>query len=228
MTHPVVFFSNRVGPTVQCLLIDQFQRLRDGDRFWYENPSTFSANQLSQIKQASLSRIICDNGDDIQRIYPNVFTFNNASVLVSCDTEIGQMSLIPWKEFRDCQSPPPPTSSSSSRVRRSSSQSEMADHLDPNEERIEGLELELSSIKRRMARMYKSMTRLSVQQKLNHGIRKSKQDNDATVREYVCIDNQGFLKKENEKWTHRESHPGGSCAHCICKHHQIHCQIAKC
>lgn len=168
MTHPVVFFSNRVGPTVQCLLIDQFQRLRDGDRFWYENPSTFSANQLSQIKQASLSRIICDNGDDIQRIYPNVFTFNNASVLVSCDTEIGQMSLIPWKEFRDCQSPPPPTSSSSSRVRRSSSQSEMADHLDPNEERIEGLELELSSIKRRMARMYKSMTRISAKQKLKY------------------------------------------------------------
>ena len=63
---------------------------------------------------------------------------------------------------------------------------------------------------------------------LNHSIRKSKQDDDATVREFVCIDNQGFLKKENEKWTHRESRPGGSCAHCICENHQIHCQIAKC
>ena len=80
----VIPFFQRVGPTVQCLLIDQFRRLRDGDRFWYENPSTFSANQLAQIKQSSLSRIICDNADDIQRIYPNIFAFNNASLLQRC------------------------------------------------------------------------------------------------------------------------------------------------
>ena len=41
--------GGRVGPTVSCLLIDQFRRLRDGDRFWYESPSVFTPGQLSQV-----------------------------------------------------------------------------------------------------------------------------------------------------------------------------------
>ena len=38
-----------VGPTIGCLLGIQFQKLRQGDRFWYENdlpPSAFNAGNL--------------------------------------------------------------------------------------------------------------------------------------------------------------------------------------
>ena len=58
--------GGRVGPTTQCLLVEQFRRLRDGDRFWFENPSVFTSAQLAQVKQVTLSRIICDNADDIR------------------------------------------------------------------------------------------------------------------------------------------------------------------
>ena len=43
--------GSRLGPTFTCLIGLQFKRLRDGDRFWYENPSQFSSDQLTQIKE---------------------------------------------------------------------------------------------------------------------------------------------------------------------------------
>ncbi|MPC16087.1 Peroxidasin [Portunus trituberculatus] len=63
----------RVGPTFLCLLVDQFRRLRAGDRFWYENPNIFKREQLQQIKQSTLGRVMCDNGDNIQDVTVDVF-----------------------------------------------------------------------------------------------------------------------------------------------------------
>ena len=51
--------SAKVGPTFQCLIADQFRRLRDGDRFFYER--SLSDDQLRQVRKASLARLLCDN-----------------------------------------------------------------------------------------------------------------------------------------------------------------------
>ena len=64
-----------VGPTFACLIGEQFSHVRKGDRFWYENegwPSQFTPEQLKEIRKAKLSRLLCDNSDDIQTIqlYP--------------------------------------------------------------------------------------------------------------------------------------------------------------
>lgn len=65
--------GGKVGPLFSCLLLEQFKRLRDGDRFWFENPNVFKPEQLAQIKKTSLARILCDNGDNIDTIGENVF-----------------------------------------------------------------------------------------------------------------------------------------------------------
>ena len=60
-----------VGETLQAIITDQFRRLRDGDRFWYENDPYFLANPelLDQTRRTTLANIIRCNtpiGHDIQ------------------------------------------------------------------------------------------------------------------------------------------------------------------
>ncbi|XP_071807106.1 peroxidasin homolog isoform X2 [Asterias amurensis] len=61
-----------LGPMFTCILAKQMRRLRAGDRFWYENPGTFEPDQLTQIKQFTLARVICDNSE-IKRIPEEIF-----------------------------------------------------------------------------------------------------------------------------------------------------------
>ncbi|XP_022903530.2 peroxidasin [Onthophagus taurus] len=94
----------KVGPLFRCLLIEQFRRLRDGDRFYYENPSTFKPEQLTQIKQYSLARVLCDTGDNITKITHNVFILpGKQGGYVDCN-EINKVDLRMWSECcSDCR-----------------------------------------------------------------------------------------------------------------------------
>ncbi|XP_017771025.1 PREDICTED: peroxidasin homolog [Nicrophorus vespilloides] len=87
-----------LGPTVTCLLLDQFVRLKRGDRFWYENPSVFTPMQLQQIRKASLARIICDNSDNVRSVQPEVMKRGTGSnKAVDCGY-IDQPDFNHWKE----------------------------------------------------------------------------------------------------------------------------------
>jgi peroxidase len=48
-----------VGPTLRAIISDQFERLRDGDRFWYQK--AFSGKLLNEIESTSLTDIIKRN-----------------------------------------------------------------------------------------------------------------------------------------------------------------------
>ena len=60
-----------VGPTFHAILKDQFERLRDGDRFWYE--SYLPKNLVRLVNQQTLSRIIRRNTDIGDELPSNVF-----------------------------------------------------------------------------------------------------------------------------------------------------------
>ncbi|KAG7159967.1 Chorion peroxidase-like 3 [Homarus americanus] len=92
-----------VGPTFGCLIGRQFHYLRRGDRYWYENdlpPSSFTKEQLYELRKVSLARIICDNTDNLQYIQPKVMleadSFLNAQM--SCQGKnIKSVDLKKWK-----------------------------------------------------------------------------------------------------------------------------------
>jgi Ca2+-binding RTX toxin-like protein len=60
-----------VGETFQTIMTMQFEALRDGDRFWFENQG-FDAKTLAQIKDTTLADVILRN-TDTQHIQDDVF-----------------------------------------------------------------------------------------------------------------------------------------------------------
>ena len=69
---PDAFF----GSVFACIFGITFSNVRNGDRFWYEKPGVFTQAQLAEIKKGTLSRVICDNSDNIQEIQPDAFLGN--------------------------------------------------------------------------------------------------------------------------------------------------------
>lgn len=59
-----------LGPTFQCIQRIQFERLRDGDRFWYEKPYYFTRPQLDEINKMTLAKVLCNTLADIVSIQP--------------------------------------------------------------------------------------------------------------------------------------------------------------
>lgn len=64
-----------VGPSFLRILTEQFYRSRVGDRFWFENSGQlgFTLEQLREIRKSSISRLLCDNGHQIQTMQPRGF-----------------------------------------------------------------------------------------------------------------------------------------------------------
>lgn len=95
-----------VGETFHAIITDQFRRLRDGDRFWFENDPCFRSNPelLADVRSTTLADIIRRNtmiGDEIP---DNVFGGPRPRIKVAA--EAGSIEEGAPAEFRLIRSGP--------------------------------------------------------------------------------------------------------------------------
>nr|CAD7568072.1 unnamed protein product [Timema californicum] len=100
-----------LGPTVSCLITDQFLRLKFGDRFWYETPQQPQAftpgkyskhvnndRQLDEIRKTTLAGLICDTSDSVEQLQPYVMRSTKSdNTPVKCSS-VPRPNLSLWKE----------------------------------------------------------------------------------------------------------------------------------
>ena len=96
-----------LGPVFKCIIGDQFARLKKGDRFFYDLGNdqniAFTLPQLEEVRKTSMSRIICDNTDELDSIQPLAFELptSRANAMRSCkENSIPRVNL---EVFRDTQ-----------------------------------------------------------------------------------------------------------------------------
>lgn len=90
--------GSALGAVTACIFAITFNRLRSGDRFFYENTdpnlSLFTAEQLAQIRLTSFARIICDN-TNIQEVQLNPFLQSTPEGRSACSVLPG-IDFTPW------------------------------------------------------------------------------------------------------------------------------------
>ena len=74
-----------------------------GDRYWYENdipPSSFTKEQLNEIRKVKLAQVICENIPSIDFVQPNAFLesdpFLNALMPCRGETILHTLNLNAW------------------------------------------------------------------------------------------------------------------------------------
>uniref|UniRef100_A0AC35U6B6 ShKT domain-containing protein n=1 Tax=Rhabditophanes sp. KR3021 TaxID=114890 RepID=A0AC35U6B6_9BILA len=85
------------GPTLLCIVGNQFKNLRNGDRFFYQNPKTFTVAQQAEIEKMTIARLLCNSGDAIKAVPVRAFSKVHAEDLVNCNT-IPNAVFDAWKE----------------------------------------------------------------------------------------------------------------------------------
>ncbi len=89
-----------VGPTHRAVIIDQFVRLRDGDRFWYENRQ-FSPAEVAALEATRLSDILGRNSGE-GRLQSNVF-FATDLAATACPADFNCDGAVTVADFEAFQ-----------------------------------------------------------------------------------------------------------------------------
>ena len=86
-----------VGPTFQCMFMDQYERFRNGDRYWFERSTENTPAKLAAINNVDMGTIIC-SVTGLDRIPPNVFQqVRSLRDMVDCSSK-PELDLSAWDE----------------------------------------------------------------------------------------------------------------------------------
>ncbi|XP_043926194.1 peroxidasin homolog isoform X2 [Protopterus annectens] len=228
--------GSRLGPTLMCLLTTQFKRVRDGDRFWYENPGVFTPAQLTQIKQTSLARVLCDNGDNITRVQHDVFRVAEFPHGYTSCHEIPSMDLRIWQDCcEDCRTRGQFNALSGHfRGKRSLEYSFKEEQPSENiiKNKLSGVsEYETSKNSTSIIAPLQQNTEMGISsfqdfvlemQKTITDLRKQIKKLETRLSKSVCTDEKGKTYSNNEQWKR------DSCTTCECKDGQVTCFIETC
>ena len=89
--------GSNLGPTFACIIGQAFANIRNGDRFYVENPGVFTDDQLNSLHHIRLSKVICNNADSIDAIIPRAFETGQQRQYCS---DLPNVDLSLWKD--DC------------------------------------------------------------------------------------------------------------------------------
>lgn len=244
----------KVGPLFRCLLIEQMKKLRDGDRFYYENPSIFKPEQLAQIKQTNLGRVLCDNGDNITRATDDVFLLPARQGGYKECTELPMISLRVWTDCSDCSQRSAYNLDITKLPRRSRQRRDLKamgdnsdngnsiddvrlnvdnDYSDMNEERIEGLEQLIESFQKTLKRMRREIRKLKeTNDELSRSINMTYYQAETADKDKSAAKpskhHYQCVDKKGINRLNNEIWMEDDCTNCLCQHHQIDCTTEKC
>ncbi|KAJ8379309.1 hypothetical protein SKAU_G00000870 [Synaphobranchus kaupii] len=98
--------GGRVGPLFACIIATQFQRIRQGDRLWWEREGIFTSRQRESLSHASFARILCDN-TGIADVPINPFLYQTRGSGYTRCQRIPTFDLSPWQENQSAPQGPP-------------------------------------------------------------------------------------------------------------------------
>uniref|UniRef100_A0A1A8LEU1 Peroxidasin homolog n=2 Tax=Nothobranchius pienaari TaxID=704102 RepID=A0A1A8LEU1_9TELE len=224
--------GSRLGPTLMCLLALQFKRVRDGDRFWYENPGVFSPAQLTQLKQASLARVLCDNGDNITRVQQDVFTVAQLPHGYGSCNDIPHIDLRMWQDCcEDCRTKGQFNALSYHFRGRRSAEHSYKDQKPANSVQEESslkqdeespANVTLTSKKSGEPSPGDFQEFVSDMQKTITSLRKQIKRLEARLHKTDCTDGEGRERTDGERWRK------DPCSTCECSDAQVTCFVESC
>ncbi|XP_003241493.3 peroxidase-like [Acyrthosiphon pisum] len=94
--------DSMVGPTMRCIIREQFIRTKIADRYFYDLPNIFNEYQLTEIRKVTLARIFCDNSNNVTMMQKKVFLIPEMADLHFCSSQlIPKININHWSEMVD-------------------------------------------------------------------------------------------------------------------------------